>query len=53
MRYKHIGEVEVLAPTIHKVLQPGDEFESERELNNRNFVLVEEPKKKQQKGSDG
>ncbi len=46
VKYKYIGEAEAIAPTIHQQLQPGDEFESNQELNNPAFVLVEEPLKK-------
>ena len=53
VKYKYTGEAEIIAPTIHKQLQPGDEFESDQELNNPAFALVtEEPKKKQQERSD-
>ncbi len=39
-KYRYIGEAEALIPDLHRLVQPGEVFEADAELNNPNLELV-------------
>lgn len=38
--YRYIGEAEALIPDLHRIVQPGEEFESSVELSNPHLEPV-------------
>lgn len=43
MRYRFVGEQPVLVPDLHRILQPGEEFESELHFSPGVAELLDPP----------